>query len=75
MEQYHTFGQNSAAAFLSWLLVLNWYHPATVEIYAATAMEVPNTNDISSQLKKLKDLYDSGILTQEEYEKEQGFSQ
>lgn len=32
VEQYHTFGQNAAAAFVSWLILLNPYHTATVEI-------------------------------------------
>lgn len=35
VEHYHTFGQNTVAAFVSWLIILNPYHSATVEITPA----------------------------------------
>jgi hypothetical protein len=32
IDQHQTFGQNALAAFISWLILVNPYHPSTVEI-------------------------------------------
>jgi hypothetical protein len=31
VSHYHTFGQSAGAGFLSWLVMVNAYHPSTVD--------------------------------------------
>lgn len=37
IEQYQSFGQHTSAAFLSWLILFNAYHPSTIKITPALA--------------------------------------
>jgi len=35
IAQYHNFGQNTSAAFITWLIILNPYYESTVDIKLA----------------------------------------
>jgi hypothetical protein len=40
LSHHHTFGQNTAAAFISWLLVVNWRHTSD-ELWVCAQPEAP----------------------------------
>ena len=43
--------------------------PEEKEIESETVIKSSNNNDLSSEITKLNELYKSGVLTQEEFEK------
>jgi hypothetical protein len=41
ISQYHTFGQNTASAFITWLIIINPYYESTIDIKLAQSKNGP----------------------------------
>lgn len=72
VTQYHTFGQNSGAAFLSWLIIFNVYHKSNVDwecvkIPPPTVQIEKSIEDIEEELNKLDTMKAEGLVSDEEY--------
>jgi len=82
VEQYHSFGQNTVSALLSCGVILNTVHSSVVQIYPVLkpVSEVQKTQPViqkqpqstslenmQNELKKLEDMKDNGLITNEEY--------
>jgi hypothetical protein len=75
VTQYHSFGQNAGAGFLSWIAIFNVNHKSTVEWEClkppAPAIQVPANNKsletIEGELSRLDKMKAEGLLTDEEY--------